>query len=831
MYTNKSTSRVFSVLFVAVSLLALIFSAVGVTPARADSLNGRQYTLAATAITPLDGAWSGTTNQARPMSFSVSSSGTHWSTFVLDIYVAACGVTITVLPPASGTITSGQFNGQLISSGTFSFAGQFNSSTTASGTYTFTNWDIYGCGVLNTSGTWTASKPLPIPGNFTKSSPTNGAIDQSVSPALSWGVSSNAVSYEYCIDTISDVNCDTSWVSTGANPSANLSGLVSSTTYYWQVHAINGSGTTEADSGTWNSFTTSATFSVCASVTQIPVAECSALIALYNGTNGASWTTKTGWLQANTPCSWYGVECAAGTNVTGLDLTGNHLSGSIPPELESLPNLTRLYLGNNQLTGSIPPEFGSLTKLTDMYLYSNQISGVIPTQLGSMTSLTYLNLGGNQLSGSIPTQMSNLKSLGELYLYNNQLSGSIPTQLGSLPQLYLLDLSSNLLSGSIPLELGNLSSQLLQLNLSGNQLSGTIPSQLGSLTNLTDLNLEGNQLSGSIPPQLGNLINLRNLYLDINQLTGSIPTQLGNLTNLYELNLYNNKLSGVIPTQLGNLTQLNNLFLGKNQLTGSVPMQLGNLTQLYNLYLDNTQLVGEIPASFTNLANLTSLTLSCGLTSTNSTVINFINGILGVGWDIACPPVTINLKSAGLQDGWILESGENTSVGLTLNTSATTFALGDNAAKKQYRGVLSFATGAALPDTAVITGIIFKARKQGTVGSGNPVTAFKGIIVDIKNGFFGTLPGLQVSDFQVGANKSFGPFTPTLSGSGWYSINLTGGKDYINKLVGNGGLTQIRLRFKLDDNNNAVANTLGLFSGNTVTVTDRPQLIIQYYLP
>jgi len=43
-------------------------------------------------------------------------------------------------------------------------------------------------------------------------------------------------------------------------------------------------------------------------------------------------------------------------------------------------------------------------------------------------------------------------------------------------------------------------------------------------------------------------------------------------------------------------------------------------------------------------------------------------------------------------------------------------------------------------------------------------------------------------------------------------------------------LTQIRLRFKLGDNGNAVANYLSLFSGNA-PIDSRPQLIIQYYVP
>jgi hypothetical protein len=69
-----------------------------------------------------------------------------------------------------------------------------------------------------------------------------------------------------------------------------------------------------------------------------------------------------------------------------------------------------------------------------------------------------------------------------------------------------------------------------------------------------------------------------------------------------------------------------------------------------------------------------------------------------------------------------------------------------------------------------------------------------------------------------------------LSG-GFYNFGLVNGVSYINKLSANGGLTQIRLRFKLDDNNDAVTNYLSLYSGETTNAAYRPQLVITYYLP
>jgi len=182
--------------------------------------------------------------------------------------------------------------------------------------------------------------------------------------------------------------------------------------------------------------------------------------------------------------------------------------------------------------------------------------------------------------------------------------------------------------------------------------------------------------------------------------------------------------------------------------------------------------------------------------------------------------------STGAQDGWVLESSENSNAGGSMNSAATTIYLGDDAARKQYRGILSFNTS-VLPDTAVITSLTLKFQKAAVVGGGDPVAIFQGFMVDIKKGIFGTAI-LETGDFQAAASKSYGPFTAPVSN--WYSINLITAKAYINPLSTNSGLTQIRLRFKLDDNNNAVANYLSLYSGNAPAAS-RPQLVITYYVP
>ena len=339
------------------------------------------------------------------------------------------------------------------------------------------------------------------------------------------------------------------------------------------------------------------------------------LIAFYNATGGASWTTPWNTNTGLTPdlgianTDWKGVETDSSCRVVKLKLDGNNLSGTIPTELGNLTSLTELGFYNNELSGEIPTELGNLTSLTELDLALNNLSGEIPAELGNLTALTELILTGNELSGEIPAELGNLTSLTELYLHNNELSGEIPTELGSLTSLQYLYLHENELSGEILTELGNLTS-LQRLYLYLNELSGTIPAELGNLTSLQRLQLNTNELSGEIPTELGNLTSLQRLQLNNNELSGEIPTELGNLTSLQYLYLYVNELSGTIPAELGNLTSLLYLYLYVNELSGTIPAELGNLTSLQRLYLYYNELSGEIPTELGSLVSrLTQLVL------------------------------------------------------------------------------------------------------------------------------------------------------------------------------------------------------------------------------
>ncbi len=211
-----------------------------------------------------------------------------------------------------------------------------------------------------------------------------------------------------------------------------------------------------------------------------------------------------------------------------------------------------------------------------------------------------------------------------------------------------------------------------------------------------------------------------------------------------------------------------------------------------------------------------------------SVAVSEQDALVGAGiYRKAQVPASTTFRSTGSLDGWVLESRHTSSSGGSLSRTSSTLRLGDSATKRQYRSVLSFSTS-SLPDSAVITGVALRVRRNGVTGGGDPIAKFHGLMVDVKKGCFGSM-GLSTADFRTSATRAYGPYSPALA-SGWYEIDLTAAKAYVNKTSSSSGRTQIRLRFKLDDNANNTANYVRLYSGDSSTPS-RPQLVVSYFLP
>jgi hypothetical protein len=187
------------------------------------------------------------------------------------------------------------------------------------------------------------------------------------------------------------------------------------------------------------------------------------------------------------------------------------------------------------------------------------------------------------------------------------------------------------------------------------------------------------------------------------------------------------------------------------------------------------------------------------------------------------------IRSNGKNDGWVLESSEDSEVGGYKDSHSTTFVLGDSAQDGQFRAILHFPTH-YLPNNAVITRALLMIKKEGMVGA-DPFLSHQNILVDIRSGAFGFLGpfqyrGLQVSDFESPSSRdAVGVIENNPINDWYYSWLDSSAFEYINVY----GITQIRLRFEIGDNDDMMENYLRFYSGDFDGLPARPQLVVEYY--
>ncbi len=190
-------------------------------------------------------------------------------------------------------------------------------------------------------------------------------------------------------------------------------------------------------------------------------------------------------------------------------------------------------------------------------------------------------------------------------------------------------------------------------------------------------------------------------------------------------------------------------------------------------------------------------------------------------------PIIVTLVSAAAQDGWVLESGETTNVGGSMDANAsTTSALraGDATSDRQYKTAVSFDTS-AIPDGATILSATLRLRR-GTVSGTNPFTTHGTCWVDVQTGGFSGSAALELSDFQTTATVvQAASLTNAASNGTWSEGGLNAaGLAALDKT----GTTQLRVYFNLDDNDDGGNDYIGYYSGNTSTSSYRPQLVVTY---
>lgn len=328
-------------------------------------------------------------------------------------------------------------------------------------------------------------------------------------------------------------------------------------------------------------------------------AERSALITIYNATDGENWNRT--WDFEKDPRTWFGVTVKNGV-VSELNLSGNALSGYFPTNVSSLSKLTKLDLSNNKLTGEVATGVSSLSALVRLDVSNNRLIGNPNTAIAGLSNLEDLGLGGNQfiitdVNGllqnynnikilniadlgltNIPAKVATFTNLETLVLDNNPIPANAYANIAGLTKLKTLSLGGTGLS-QIPTQVSQ-RTQIISLNLANNNFTEQNLTGLSNLTNLEWLSLESNQCA-QVPPQLSTLKKLQSLNLGRNKISGGLGS-LQALTGLQQLFLNNNEISGGFPSALLSISKLMMLNLNSNKLSGNLPDQLPAITHLSN---------------------------------------------------------------------------------------------------------------------------------------------------------------------------------------------------------------------------------------------------------
>ncbi|XP_022758827.1 probably inactive leucine-rich repeat receptor-like protein kinase At5g48380 [Durio zibethinus] len=129
-------------------------------------------------------------------------------------------------------------------------------------------------------------------------------------------------------------------------------------------------------------------------------------------------------------CRFTGVECwhPDENKVLNIRLSDMELKGEFPQGIVKCASMTGLDLSSNHLYGSIPSNISAILPfVTSLDLSSNNFSGNIPKSLANCSFINILKLENNKLTGEIPPELVLLSRMKTFSVANNLLTGPIPT--------------------------------------------------------------------------------------------------------------------------------------------------------------------------------------------------------------------------------------------------------------------------------------------------------------------------------------------------------------------------------------------------------------------
>ncbi len=189
------------------------------------------------------------------------------------------------------------------------------------------------------------------------------------------------------------------------------------------------------------------------------------------------------------------------------------------------------------------------------------------------------------------------------------------------------------------------------------------------------------------------------------------------------------------------------------------------------------------------------------------------------------PPM--RLTSIGAEDGYVEKYDPRPGVGTTVKATGNDMYIGDSYTNRALRGVLSFDTS-SIPANAFITSVRLRLVRSTLQGK---VEQFGRMVVGMSTPWHGPTAGLELADWNASgfvADDVFPDFwIPTANSVNTFADLRPDAWGLLNR----NGKTQFLFRFQVETDNDNTTQYVAFRTGEYSTVTERPELIVEYYLP
>ena len=191
------------------------------------------------------------------------------------------------------------------------------------------------------------------------------------------------------------------------------------------------------------------------------------------------------------------------------------------------------------------------------------------------------------------------------------------------------------------------------------------------------------------------------------------------------------------------------------------------------------------------------------------------------------------LTSVRAHDGYLQESHETSEVGGFADGISRNILIGDTSSRQQLIALLSFDTSQVPAGAHIVSAELIMTRSSARGNPAEPDAPLGNMLVDMlcpvdSDSIYGDVPEPEVTDFQAFSDlvdMTEAPLTyPTANGRTANGFLTETGVEALNR----DGVTQMKVRFQVPDNDNDRADYLMFYSGDIRAPLLRPTLKIVY---